>query len=1813
MKVQEKQTSPTGLEPGADPLRARGAVLTCGRMAELSLGRGAELTLGRVAGRAPEARRGVALIVVLLTLMALFALCAPFLWLASSVDDASARLVDRTRTRLALDDAAVHARLVLSGTHPSLDPDRAFDSLEELSGEWPLDVTLYDALDEQGIMWDHAVEDLAGRIDLASCPPSVLANLLGLSGYLTQPLASEDEELRLAGGDRFPEAGYLYVGGEFIAYDSRRGGTFSALTRGLFYSEDEGGCGPRPASTHGAGTPIFGIEAMVFAQWRQTRGMRAARAMGFGELGEELRRLLPEQRTPESAQNEVATQELPYDPLREMAVVLDRTATLYGDVGASRRWQSPVRIENLLVGGGSCRLRVSDARWFSPGSTVRIVGTDGNEELGIVRGFVRGGFIVLEEPVRNDYAPRQAEIQVLSRRPVNVNTASRAVLVALFENLALLGRNDRVTRGEAERFSDTIIEQRPFEGFEDFLERLLLPAGGIVKAEPGQSNQQARNGTASEVDRFLDLNDVIAIYKNARNANDSDLSFSTMPLAFTSRDVFSIDLRASLNVQGLKERFSVAREQIEFVAPPGELLHAWGSQSDFEEELRLDRAAPGWLSGPVAVSVPDLRFGGSPPPRTISQLAISIDAEGGEAPVSRSIFPSDEPEGFVRPWSERADEVGPRQGRVVHFDRSRGDLEGHDLSQQVLNYGPESGQVGWADGNGVFQPSGLSLWVKPDNITSGHLFDSGTGSPENDRFRAFFENGELVIEVLDAVGDHPDTEFEERARLRLPLAGSPLVPGLWSHIEVDMHSNRPDGVSLRLDGMGFGRPQSATSVVARGRTFLTGAVGSDDTTIPVESTEDFPDNCTLLIGNEVVEAVKSGPTSFEAVHQLTGELAGYGGRLARELFEYRAAQGTAELVNRSIVNKPGSYPVGTQVQLWGYSSLLSSEIPPGGGSLDGEIGPFSVARVVGVDGTRGEEISFTVRGGGVAGPFEIPIGLGFDAGQTPPQTLELAACDSNQSASEAMRGFSGSGGYALVMQRLTSFIVPPVGGNPGETVDGPQTPFGTPLFGLQVIRYGGVRATSLTGLDWNIDSNTIPSLEGTYPIIGEVDAPRAYLIEYGGRLADPDSFNESLAAQLVVVPISLPCAANQIDFLEAQPLFGANYDAADVASGEEIARFAQLTRTDVAENTEWFRYDFILNGEFVRAAPSALISLYTALTRGQNFDGEVSTPGSGGGGGGAPGGGPGSETQLPIVATRAATSPAGASASPASLGPLGPLVTGAPSAPPLSYWDPRIGEDELADLPFTSAMSDAFQFRGVLDTYSHAHPDGTEVLPVVRMADPRFQSTDRGWMGRGDPVFLVSDVPGDPGQAVVVHRAWRPVTFDYDNIGDYPTRLSTAWEAAPGLLATDLGDRVTPVFGIENWTQVQLVAFDRQVGIPFLPDANPLAYGDMRERNRITKFPSGEAPRLAAGLSVGASVSGGERLDGVVDEIEFHTGQFAPFRTPPQGFDLILAAEIDDGQTTLVIQNGMRTAWGIVGFGNRSVLDQLPEDGGLLRIGREILAYQSYDTATNELELAENGRGLLGTDASAHAESESVVFLSHVSVSTLTANLRVDDEFLQLDGGGGGNRAGTDDFGGVGTVLVGDELVGYTFNDGNTLGMPRTSSVPGQNDFQGQPAFRGRFGTLPDEHPAGTAVIRFPVRYADRYSARADLPELYHLTLQLSQPDAFLTGIFFEQDAVPDGTVRLGVLQRTDELVPWDADPMDEPALEVFYDADPSEGALAQGRQVDRAEWRVFVEYMAGAFDPLEGLATGWKQTPSLLTFGALYFAPGRVIARRDR
>ena len=77
-------------------------------------------------------RAGFAMVAVLLVLMALFVLCAPFLLTVRNADKASVQLADRRAAHIALDTAGRHARARLSGSHPGLDTDPYSDSMEEL-------------------------------------------------------------------------------------------------------------------------------------------------------------------------------------------------------------------------------------------------------------------------------------------------------------------------------------------------------------------------------------------------------------------------------------------------------------------------------------------------------------------------------------------------------------------------------------------------------------------------------------------------------------------------------------------------------------------------------------------------------------------------------------------------------------------------------------------------------------------------------------------------------------------------------------------------------------------------------------------------------------------------------------------------------------------------------------------------------------------------------------------------------------------------------------------------------------------------------------------------------------------------------------------------------------------------------------------------------------------------------------------------------------------------------------------------------------------------------------------------------------------------------------------------------------------------------------------------------------------------------------------------------------------------------------------------------------------------------------------------
>jgi hypothetical protein len=101
------------------------------------------------------------------------------------------------------------------------------------------------------------------------------------------------------------------------------------------------------------------------------------------------------------------------------------------------------------------------------------------------------------------------------------------------------------------------------------------------------------------------------------------------------------------------------------------------------------------------------------------------------------------------------------------------------------------------------------------------------------------------------------------------------------------------------------------------------------------------------------------------------------------------------------------------------------------------------------------------------------------------------------------------------------------------------------------------------------------------------------------------------------------------------------------------------------------------------------------------------------------------------------------------------------------------------------------------------------------------------------------------------------------------------------------------------------------------------------------------------------------------------------------------------------------------------------------------------------------------------------------------------------------------------------------------------------------------------------------------------------------------------------GGATLAVLQRVDrgpgELVPWDGDPEATPGLALYEHPTRADLPNAIAVQADRVEWRIFARYVPGAFDSLTGLSHGWKETPRLRRFAALYLAPNVTLRRVER
>lgn len=1702
----------------------------------------------QVPRRALPAKAGYAMLAVLLVLVSLLFLVAPFLATVRNADQTSRQRADDTAASLALDDAARLAAGRLGASHPGRDKTPYYDGLDELTVRNDLDPDfLWPS--GSGAKWDLGVEDLAGRVDLDSAPPAMVANLLGLTTRLSEPLGAEDAAIKVTGTEGFSERGVLWVGGELILYQERKPRSFGKLERGLGSSSEDGEAAPGPLapSSAPAGAPVMDQRAWALAQWRLQE---------LGASDEPGGRVEPRGLGSLDRLAEVGEYVIEGDWDAQLLAPLLASGAIFGGRSGGVVWMPPARSLRPIEGGKTDTLVVDDPRWFNPGTTVRVHG-DGVSELALVRAVnPRTGKLYLDRPLANDQSALGAVVEALARRAVNVNTASPAVLEALFANLQLVGRNARITRAEAKKLAELIVESRPLTGFQDFVERIVLPAAGLdtLPADAPVIPSAFRSDDAESLGGFIDPDDALALYRNALCSNDIELATSTMPLRFTSRDVYRFDLRVSVVAKSGVERLERVREERRAIAPRGPVMRLWTKQEDFDEELRLSRLAKLWNTGPNPTTRFDSFLGTDPPSRFQPHLAsdafkTGLKVSSSSAPAVERTFADRESEGWIQPLPSRVTDSGLASGHVLHFDWEPESNLGRDLGQRPLSMAASSPKVAWTDptANALLRPLTFSAWIRP-RTSGGYMLDVGASSREVDRVSLVVEGSDLVLRVRDGAGDHPATALTEVGEVRYPLdSGAGLPADTWSHVLVDVRGNRPDQMLLMVDA------RSATKTP--GLTRLTGSISGTASEIPVESTDGFPDTCVLRIGEELIEAQVAGPSSFTATFNTQGPLAGFGGRLARERFV--APGGVPPLVNAGL-SKLTDYPKDTPVELYGYSTPLAGVVSSASSTLAAALGPFAVARAVGVVGGQspdGDAITWLT-------PLGVTLNLGTGLeGQTSATAIRLAPADLGRDPSEVMSAFSPSGGYAVIVQLAGGLRIG------SDEVN--QSGLGTPLFEIEVIHYSG----------WNGDELAIDrrgdACSELDRLVGSTIASRhAFVFNWDPSWAttDGDLLVNLLNWQAFVVPISVPVAGGGGGFGFPEP----------GASGSE---FAQLTRLANAELTEWVRYDEVASSQLVRSDPVALTLLGNALAGGLAGEGDVSPPGPGGGGGPTtPGGGSGGGPSTP---------PGGALAMsmvPPAAAPAAPLVG--------AFWEPVIGVEEYDQWPLSHAVQSQLQFRGVMGTFTHAQPAGTQVLPVIRVADGDLEG---GLPGRGDDAFLMDFDPQAPAWPVTVHRAYRP-----------GTTFATSWQNAPDseaqpLLAVDGQAETAVPDGGAPQGQV-LVGLQAAAPVPIAPGVNTTVAGqtlyDMRETSRLVKFPSGERPRIVDTVALGESLFGDDAADLLLDEATFLSDSFGLSTgggLPVLGSCMILSTELTSSGGSLRVQPfAIRRAGGVVGSAT-PILSELPSDAGLLRIGNELVCYQSYDEATGDITLAPNGRGMLGSKVEAHMPGEPVTYLDLFPISQLSAPISQDDAELNLED--------TSGFGSSGLVRMLDELVHYTRTRGNTLTMPRASEVPGARDATGGGIFRGRYGTRPDAYPVGTPVVGYPFRFWDRWSDGADAPELSFFGFVPTETDAFWRRLFWTADNEREGAF-VGCLVRTDPSVPWDADPDTTEGLMRFEGGKLESGGNPLDFQSSDIEVRLYTDHNPSAFDPAEGLSHGWKMGPRVRLFGLEYLAPGAVFER---
>lgn len=822
-------------------------------------------------------RRGVAIIMVVLMLAALLAVAGPFALSMYLQERAARHFRDSRRARLIAEGAVAHAIATLlrtsdeaerSGVFPYPWNTPEYDTEEELDVDFSFKGRTARLLsdssvkfgDPRGTIWSARVEDEQGRINIVSAPPVLLGNLIG-SATLTEDLDPSDKVLLL------DDAAFFYtdddprtVDGrvwahsmkrEKIAYMVATDLTLEGLARNLNRLDN--------VPIQRAGTLVYDAAA------RETTD--AALRGEFKTLYEMKRYLRPE------------------DFERVYPCV-----TVHSHREVDRGWFR--REEVLGTGDDPPEVRVKDATGFGAGTRVRLILVTNSgeaERLNRVewaRQRRTRGTIRLERPPGFVKGPNNLIfMEAEQRHPVNVNTASRNVLAALFTGVLFMRVSPKysVSRLEAEAVADFVYKYVRGGG------------GGAPLATAGDVRKMFYACRASGVagDEF-NRRKVEALIENATVENSIKLFISTTTFCYKCYGNFTVEGTGVVNSPVGEEiaRFSMRQ----LITIPAATSGVWvvASQKDFDEQV--DRNKVGMAGDrPLLVTWPFIK----PPPqdkeKDYARYISGIDLETGEDPY-----------GHARLSTGEAPEVARGSGGFCeHFRGRMRRLRGSGLVTHdgVELNSPLSGGTsrGFQTGSGgTCEPASFSAWVRPKRLRNRHTIFTASGAAKLTYERTGRCAPAFVLSVWDASRDGRNP-----AKYYFPCT---LEPDEWYHVACQWKGNGPGDAAAWLDG------QPITGAHERcqygpGSTLMGGLADDLNTdSIMLDDASDFPGSGAAVIDAEIVE---------------------YGSKTDRSLEDVRRG------VRFSFVSQHTS---GARIADYGYSVGLASRLFPGNAKVASRLG-----------------------------------------------------------------------------------------------------------------------------------------------------------------------------------------------------------------------------------------------------------------------------------------------------------------------------------------------------------------------------------------------------------------------------------------------------------------------------------------------------------------------------------------------------------------------------------------------------------------------------------------------------------------------------------------------------------------------------------------------------------------------------------------------------------------------------------------------------------------------------------------------------------